>query len=346
MITIQVGEPRSQMAWTPLTQHEAFTPFHHASHAWSPGDPSCHGDRGGSCHRFHTRCVSHPFGPLFCLPWPMPKREKQISAWIRKASSPHLPVKENDWFNQGMPPPGLIARIHSEDPDSVMPPPESFLTLNPDEKATLSQWINEGASWGKHWAFERVVAPKIPRWTGFLRPLTPLMPSLKRRFRSRVSPPGRRPPGASPSPRPSGFDRFTPSPDTLERFLSDPDPLAYERMVDQLLASEHYGERMAMEWLDVARFADTYGYQSGRFNHLWPWRDWVIAAFNDNLSYDTFILHQMAGDLIDQPTQQTFWRPPSTATIDRPTRAVASTKNSGWNTTQIVSRPPHWPSWV
>ena len=132
------------------------------------------------------------------------------------------------------------------------------------------------------------------------------MPSLKRRFRSRVSPPGRRPPRASPSPRPSGFDRFTPSPDTLERFLSDPDPLAYERMVDQLLASEHYGERMAMEWLDVARFADTYGYQSDRFNHLWPWRDWVIAAFNDNLSYDTFILHQMAGDLIDQPTQQSI----------------------------------------
>ena len=74
-------------------------------------------------------------------------------------------------------------------------------------------------------------------------------------------------------------------------------------------------------------FADTYGYQT-RFNHLWPWRDWVIAAFNE-LSYDTFILHQMAGDLIDQPTQQSILATASTATIDRPTRAVASTKNSG-----------------
>ena len=201
----------------------------------------------------------------------------------------------------------LIARIHSEDPDSVMPPPESFLTLNPDEKATLSQWINEGASWGKHWAFERVVAPKIPQMDGVppaphpidafiektlsLKGLSTREEASKERLLRRVH---------------LDLTGLPPSPDTLERFLSDPDPLAYERMVDQLLASEHYGERMAMEWLDVARFADTYGYQSDRFNHLWPWRDWVIGAFNDNLPYDTFILHQMAGDLIDQPTQQSI----------------------------------------
>ena len=166
----------------------------------------------------------------------------------------------------------LIARIHSEDPDSVMPPPESFLTLNPDEKATLSQWINEGASWGKHWAFERVVAPKIPQMHGVppaphpidafiektlsLKGLSTREEASRERLLRRVH---------------LDLTGLPPSPDTLERFLSDPDPLAYERMVDQLLASEHYGERMAMEWLDVARFADTYGYQSDRFNHLWPW---------------------------------------------------------------------------
>ena len=201
----------------------------------------------------------------------------------------------------------LIARIHSEDPDSVMPPPESFLTLNPDEKATLTQWINEGASWAKHWAFERVVAPKIPQMDGVppaphpidafiektlsLKGLSTREEASRERLLRRVH---------------LDLTGLPPSPDALEQFLSDPDPLAYERMVDQLLASEHYGERMAMEWLDVARFADTYGYQADRFNHLWPWRDWVIAAFNENLPYDTFILHQMAGDLIEQPTQQSI----------------------------------------
>ena len=124
--------------------------------------------------------------------------------------------------------------------------------------------------WGKHWAFERVVAPKIPDGRGSpaphpidafiektlsLKGLSTREEASKERLLRRVH---------------LDLTGLPPSPDTLERFLSDPDPLAYERMVDQLLASEHYGERMAMEWLDVARFADTYGYQSDRFNHLWP----------------------------------------------------------------------------
>src|SRR5207247_6142334 len=89
----------------------------------------------------------------------------------------------------------------------------------------------------------------------------------------------------------------------IDAFLADRDPGAYERLVDRLLASPRFGERMAVDWLDLARYADTYGYQSDLDRALWPWRDWVIRAFNANLSYDQFITYQLAGDLLPSPTR-------------------------------------------
>src|SRR4030095_2050153 len=101
----------------------------------------------------------------------------------------------------------------------------------------------------------------------------------------------------------------------IDAFVADPSANAYERVVDRLLASPAYGERMAVEWLDVARYADTYGYQADRFNHLWPWRDWVIQAFNGNLPFDKFILWQIAGDLLPDATRE---QKPATAVQHTP----------------------------
>src|SRR5204863_4696678 len=95
-----------------------------------------------------------------------------------------------------------------------------------------------------------------------------------------------------------------PTPAEVEAFVNDNAPDAYERLVDHLLASPRYGERMAVDWLDVARYADSYGYQADRFNHLWPWRDWVIQAFNKNLPFDDFIIWQIAGDLLPNATRE------------------------------------------
>ena len=200
----------------------------------------------------------------------------------------------------------LIQRILSEDPDDQMPPPSSFLHLSTQEKQRLQAWVDSGATWGKHWAFEKIHKPAIPVVThpqsthpidAFIdtsleqQGIPKTQEATKARLLRRVH---------------LDLTGLPPSLDTQDRFLSSTNPMAYEQLVDELLASEHYGERMAMEWLDVSRYADTYGYQSDRFNHLWPWRDWVIKAFNQNLPYDTFILHQMAGDLIETPTQDSI----------------------------------------
>ena len=199
----------------------------------------------------------------------------------------------------------LINRIYHEDPDELMPPPESNLILTDLEKAILEKWIKQGADWKSHWAFTPPSKPSPPATQSQDAATNEIdrfiLASLKQN-------------GLSPSPqadketliRRVSFD-LTGLPPTLaeiDAFLKDASPNAYEDVVDRLLASEAYGERMASEWLDVARYADTGGYQSDRLRRMWPWRDWVINAYNENLPYDEFITWQLAGDLLPNASQE------------------------------------------
>jgi hypothetical protein len=198
----------------------------------------------------------------------------------------------------------IIARITSTDPDVVMPPPRLGKPITPEEAGILKRWIAEGAEYRGHWAFERVERPALPAVKDAAWPKTPIDRFILARLEQE---------GLAPNPE---ADRVTlarrlaldltglpPVPANVEAFLTDPAPDAYEKYVDTLLASPHYGERMAIEWLDAARYADSNGYQTDSSRQNWPWRDWLIKAYNDNLPFDRFTIEQLAGDMLEQPTR-------------------------------------------
>lgn len=200
----------------------------------------------------------------------------------------------------------LITRIFSQDADEQMPPPTSKLTLTVAEKQRLRKWIEQGAGYAQHWA---MVAPRNEI------PLTSVADaSWCRNEVDRFVLAGLEAAGLAPSPtanRETLIRRLTldlhglpPTLEEIDAFVQDDRPEAYEALVDRLLSHEHYGERLAIEWLDVARYADTYGYQADRYRAMWPWRDWVVKAFNQNLPYDRFIVWQLAGDLLPKPTRE------------------------------------------
>lgn len=198
-----------------------------------------------------------------------------------------------------------LRRMEAADPDERMPPPESNLSLSKSEIELIRRWIGQGAEFQTHWSFTPLekIHPPLESGRDWVRNeidhfvharleregLAPNPEARRERLLRRVT-----------------FDLtgLPPTIPEMDAFLADTTPGAYERVVDRLLGSPSYGERMALEWLDVARYADTYGYQSDRFNHLWPWRDWVVRAFNDNLSYDRFIEWQLAGDLLPNATRE------------------------------------------
>jgi Protein of unknown function (DUF1553)/Protein of unknown function (DUF1549)/Concanavalin A-like lectin/glucanases superfamily/Planctomycete cytochrome C len=195
-------------------------------------------------------------------------------------------------------------RIHSDDPDLHMPPADSGKALKPTEIDALRRWMDAGAAWSEHWAFARVRRPKLPAVQRKDWPRNDLDRFVLARLESE---------GLAPSPeapretliRRLSFD-LTGLPPTLaeiDDFARDGDPDAYEHVVDRLLHSPHYGERMALTWLDGARYADTNGYQNDFDRSMWPWRDWVIAAFNSRMPYDQFVVEQLAGDLLPHPSQ-------------------------------------------
>jgi len=200
----------------------------------------------------------------------------------------------------------LIERIDSTDPDQVMPPPKHNKPLSAAEKDLLKRWIASGADYQPHWAFipvPRQVAVPTPADPGhwIRNPLDSFVLDRLRQLKLE--------PAAETTRekwlRRASFDLtgLPPSLADLDLFLSDTSPQAYEAAADRLLKSPAFGERLANEWLDVARYADTFGYQADRDTHVWPWREWVIRAFNDNLPYDQFIMWQTAGDLLPQPTR-------------------------------------------
>ncbi|WKN45611.1 DUF1553 domain-containing protein [Tunicatimonas pelagia] len=196
-------------------------------------------------------------------------------------------------------------RVISDDPDDVMPPPESNLVLTEYEKEILKKWIEEGAEYKPHWSFtppERAESPKVKDsdWANN---------AIDQFVLARLEQEGLKPaPEANKEKllRRVTFD-LTGLPPTLEEiadFMQDDSPQAYERVVDRLLASPHYGERMAPTWLDASRYADSHGYQDDRPRTMWPWRDWVVDAFNQNLPYDQFVTWQLAGDLLPNATYE------------------------------------------
>jgi hypothetical protein len=185
----------------------------------------------------------------------------------------------------------LVKRIFTSDADDLMPPHDSAKTLTDAQKATLKEWVSQGAKYETHWAY---LAPKKPAVEGngvdFLvrkqlkeKGLEPAKQADRRTLARRL-----------------GFDLvgLPPKADEVEAFEKDADAKAYENVVERLLASPHYGERMAIGWLDVVRFADTIGYHSDNPRNVWPYRDYVIRSFNANKPYDQFTREQIAGDLL------------------------------------------------
>jgi len=198
----------------------------------------------------------------------------------------------------------LVKRIFSEDPLFHMPPAESNLVLTDQEKNILKKWIEQGAEYKKHWAFIPPVKPEVPE-PGSEWPVNDIDKFVLAKLQEMDLEPS---PAADKERliRRVSFD-LTGLPPTLKQvdaFLNDDSAEAYEKLVDELLTSDAYGERWADYWLDVSRYGDSHGYQDDLPRVMWPWRDWVIHAFNENLPYDQFVTWQLAGDLLPEATRE------------------------------------------
>ncbi|MBO0857965.1 MAG: DUF1553 domain-containing protein [Chloracidobacterium sp.] len=230
--------------------------------------------------------------------------EKQRKAKLR------FDTKEGAFGKQGVITPGdasksrMYQRVSSKDQDVMMPPPSSEHKLTDKQIETIKRWIDEGARWDEHWAFIPPRRPEIPKVANAAWIRNPIDSFILARLEKE---------GLKPSPE---ADKTTllrrvyldltglpPTSADVDAFLADKSDGAYEKVVDKLLASPHYGERMAMVWLDLARYADSHGYHIDSHRDMWPWRDWVIRAFNENKRFDQFTIDQLAGDLLPDATQ-------------------------------------------
>ena len=197
----------------------------------------------------------------------------------------------------------MASRIQSKDPEEVMPPPDLHRPLTDAQKSILLRWIKQGAKYETHWAFvaPQRTAPPAVRLTAW--PKDPLDRFTLAAMEQR---------GLQPSPEADAvtllrrvslaLTGLPPTPQEVDQYLADKSPQAYEKKVDELLASPRFGEHLAVAWLDLSRYADTYGYTGDREMFAWPWRDWVLQAMNSNMPYDQFLTEQLAGDLLPQPT--------------------------------------------
>ena len=199
----------------------------------------------------------------------------------------------------------FLVRIFSEDADEQMPPPDSNLKLLEAEKKLLKKWIEQGAPYAGHWAFERPVKAALPPIKNSSWPQNEIDHFVLSKLEANRMTPSRRA-GKERLLRRVTFDLtgLPPTLEEIEAFAKDDSPDAFEKVVDDLLKRPAYGERMTSEWLDVARYSDSFGYQVDRGRHVWPWRDWVIAAFNNNMPYSQFVLEQLAGDMLPNATDK------------------------------------------
>lgn len=199
----------------------------------------------------------------------------------------------------------IFQRISSSDPELQMPPPSSKLHLSAYEIALIEKWIEQGAEWKDHWAF-------IPPSKGSLpisQKNTWVQNEIDHFILKKLEDSGLQPSPTSDKAsllRRLSFDLrgLPPSLDELDQFLADENPAAFENWIDRFLEDPAYGERMAADWMDVARYADTHGYLDDTHREVWQWREWVIKSFNENLPYDQFIIWQTAGDLLPNPTKE------------------------------------------
>ncbi|MCA9270898.1 MAG: DUF1553 domain-containing protein [Planctomycetales bacterium] len=199
----------------------------------------------------------------------------------------------------------LVARIESADADEHMPPPDSGKKLTPDEVQLLKRWIASGAEWQEHWAFAPPVRPALPDVKNMTWPAGAIDRFVLARLEAeRLSP-------SAPADKQALLRRVTfdltglpPTLEELDAFLQDDSPEAYEKVVDRLLASPRYGEHMGRFWLDAARYGDTHGLHLDNYREMWPYRDWVVKAFNENKPYDIFTVEQLAGDLLEGATPE------------------------------------------
>jgi len=231
------------------------------------------------------------------------KREAGLRLDIRESATAELATGERAIVPGRPDDSGLVERITSDDPDFVMPPPHAKAALSEDERRILTAWIEAGADYAAHWAFvkPRRHDPPAVRNDAWIR--NPIDRFVLARLEAE---------GLEPSPAADAATLcrrvhldlvgLPPTPEELDAFLADPAADAFERLVDRLLASPRYGERWARKWLDLARYADTNGYEKDRGRTIWPWRDWVIRALNDDLPFDEFTIRQVAGDMLPAAT--------------------------------------------
>ncbi len=196
----------------------------------------------------------------------------------------------------------LIARVFAGEPGKVMPPPSTKTVLTGQQKDVLKRWIASGAKYQPHWAFVPPRRPVLPAIKDRSWPRNPIDHFVLSRLEAN---------GLKPSPLADPYTLIRrlsldliglpPTPEEVDAFVKKPSPKAYEELVDRLLASPRYGERWARRWLDLARYADTNGYEKDRPRIIWPYRDWVIRAINDDMPFDRFTIEQIAGDLLPSP---------------------------------------------
>ena len=218
----------------------------------------------------------------------------------------------------------IVARLFTKDADEVMPPTTTHKTISPAQKDLFRRWIAEGAKYAGHWAFESVVAPPVPKLNagvisqGVISPNSPPPLITQSLITSSLSPidaflaarlEQEKLQFQPEAPREILLRRATlaltglpPTPAEVEAFVADKSPRAYENVVERLLASPHFGERVAVPWLDLARHSDTAGYHNDSLREMWLWRDWVVKSFNANKPFDRFTIEQLAGDLLPNAT--------------------------------------------
>ena len=220
----------------------------------------------------------------------------------------------------------LIERIFTTDEDDVMPPKKSNRTLTAAQKYLLRRWVDEGAKWGEHWAFVAPKRPAVPEksaqlsvlsvqtggaklgaghWAMGNNPIDAFV--LARLAQEKLAPSPEAPPEKLCRRLYLDLTGLPPTPEELDAFLksaTSKPQTAIESLVDKLLASPRYGERMVWEWLEAARYADTNGYQGDPTRAMWYWRDWAISAFNANMPFDKFTIEQIAGDLLPEPKHE------------------------------------------
>lgn len=197
----------------------------------------------------------------------------------------------------------VYLRLITSDEDDVMPPPDSHKEVTPEQIELIRQWIEEGAPWQTHWSLVAPTRPEVPAVTDEAWARTPVDRFILARLEAE---------GLAPAPEadPRTLARrvaldltgLPPEPELVEAFAADPSDAGWERLVDTLLASKHYGEHRGRYWLDAARYGDTHGLHFDNYREIWPYRDWVIAAFNANQPFDRFTVEQLAGDLLPEPT--------------------------------------------